>query len=85
MSCFVYILESVKRERFYIGSSMDPIRRLYYHNTTEKGFTSRYRPWKIVFTKEFHTKTEAMSTERMIKRWKSRKMVEKLIQFEINL
>ncbi|MCH7517073.1 MAG: GIY-YIG nuclease family protein, partial [Bacteroidetes bacterium] len=43
----LYILRSIKVYKYYVGISKNPRRRLEYHNTIEKGFTSRYRPWKI--------------------------------------
>ncbi|MCH7723113.1 MAG: GIY-YIG nuclease family protein [Bacteroidetes bacterium] len=81
----LYILRSIKDYKYYVGISKNPRRRLEYHNTIEKGFTSRYRPWKIVFTKKFKTKAEAMTAEKKVKGWKSKKMIEKLINGEIIL
>ena len=85
MSHFVYILKSKSADKYYIGSSLDPEIRLKYHNTIEKGFTSRYRPWEIVYTKEYSSKSEALAAERRIKSWKSKKKVIKLINGEIEL
>jgi putative endonuclease len=76
---YLYILKSGTADRYYVGNSLSPHRRLEYHNTFEKGFTSRYRPWKIVFTKEFPSKAEAHAAETKIKGWKSRRMIERLI------
>jgi putative endonuclease len=85
MLYFVYILKSLSADKYYIGSSSDPERRLIYHNTIEKGFTSRYRPWDIVYRKEYSNKSEALSAERKIKSWKSKKKVKKLIRGEIDI
>ena len=85
MSHFVYILKSKSADKYYIGSSLDPEIRLKYHNTIEKGFTSRYRPWEIFYTKEYSSKSEALAAERRIKSWKSKKKVIKLINGEIEL
>ena len=84
MSYYVYILKSQSANKYYIGSSENPERRLIYHNTIEKGFTSRYRPWKIVYQKEYETKEQAQIAERKIKSWKSRKMIERLISGEFS-
>lgn len=65
--------------------SENPVRRLEYHNTIEKGFTSRYRPWEIVFTKEYSDKISAMAAESKIKKWKSKKMITLLIEGKISL
>jgi len=79
---YLYILKSETADRYYVGISSNPQRRLEYHNSFEKGFTSRYRPWRIVFAKEYPSKTEAHAAETMVKDWKSRKMIEQLLTGE---
>ncbi len=83
MAHYIYILKSKTADKYYIGSSENPERRLEFHNTIEKGFTARNRPWEIVFTQEFTSKTVATKVERKIKSWKSRKMIERVINREI--
>lgn len=85
MAYFLYILQSEHSGVFYTGSSDNPQRRVHFHNTIETGFTSRYRPWKIVFTKEYPTKHLAQQAERKVKSWKSRKMIEQLINGTIEI
>jgi putative endonuclease len=85
MSYYLYILQSQLNRKFYTGSSDDPKRRLLFHNSIEKGFTARYRPWKLVFAKEFPSKSLAQKAERKIKSWKSRLMIERLIKGEVTL
>ncbi|MDH4071194.1 MAG: GIY-YIG nuclease family protein, partial [Ignavibacteria bacterium] len=80
---FLYILRSESSDRYYVGVSGNPERRLTFHNTVERGFTSRYRAWKIVSVRGFGTKKEAIAAEQMVKRWKSRRMIERLIDGEI--
>jgi putative endonuclease len=85
MTYFMYILYSLNGDRYYTGSSENPPRRVTFHNTIEKGFTSRYRPWKLVYTKEYKSKVLAQRAEKKVKSWKSRQMIEKLIAGEIQL
>ena len=85
MKYSLYILKSQVVDRFYVGSTENVERRLSYHNTIEKGYTSRYRPWALVFKQEFENKALAQVAERKIKKWKSRKMIEKIIRGEIKL
>jgi putative endonuclease len=85
MKHHVYILRSSSTDKYYIGSSENPERRLHFHNTIEKRFTSRYHPWEIAFQQEFESKQEAELAERKIKSWKSRKMIEKIIRGESSL
>lgn len=83
MPYYLYILKSKSADKYYTGISANTYTRLEYHNTLEKGFTSRYRPWEIVFTKEFNSKEEAAPAEKKIKTWKSKSMIEKVLKKEI--
>jgi len=65
--------------------SQNPANRLINHNTIEKGFTSRYHPWEIVYTTEYEIKEQAHLAELKVKNWKSKKMILKLIKGEITL
>jgi len=85
MEYHLYILKSLVVYKYYTGISKNPQRRLSYHNTVEKGFTSRYRPWELVFTKKFNNKAEAIVAEKKVKGWKSKVMIEKLISGKIKL
>jgi putative endonuclease len=85
MKFFLYILHSKTFDRYYTGVSSDPERRLLFHNSIEKGFTSKYRPWEIVFVKEFQDKASAMIVERKIKSWKSKKRIKDLLNKIISI
>ncbi len=85
MRYFLYILKSKSIDKFYVGISQNPERRLEYHNSFEKGFTSRYRPWEIVFTLMFPSKEDAAKMEKKIKSWKSSKMIKRVIEGDIVL
>lgn len=80
MKYFVYILQSEKDESFYIGYSENPIVRLEKHNSSKTGYTSTKKPWKIVYTEEFRTKSEALKREKFLKRQKNRSFYERLIK-----
>jgi putative endonuclease len=64
----VYILYSKSLEKYYIGMSEDPDKRLEFHNKGRRGWTKRGVPWEMVFQKEFPTHLEAARAERFIKR-----------------
>ena len=44
---YVYILESVDGEHFYVGIADDVSARLTRHNAGEVPHTSKYRPWRV--------------------------------------
>ena len=83
--CSLYILYSEEADRYYAGISRDPYRRLVFHNSMERGFTSRYRPWKLLYVKEYPSRIEAQRAEKKVKSWKSRKMTEKVIKGELSV
>jgi len=60
----VYVLYSEKHDKIYIGESSDVERRLYYHNEGPgKGWASRFRPWKLVYTEECKDRSQALKRE----------------------
>ncbi len=64
----VYVLFSEKFNKHYVGFTSDLESRLLSHNVlATKGFTIKYRPWKIIYTKIFDSKKEAMEYELWLK------------------
>ncbi|SOD20434.1 GIY-YIG nuclease family protein [Pedobacter xixiisoli] len=74
-----YILYSASRNKYYIGSTSDLVKRLAKHNTNHKGFTGKTGDRKIVYAETFELKEQASKREKQIKSWKSRTAIEKLI------
>lgn len=79
MSYYVYIIQSQKDNSFYIGYSQDPEKRLIKHNNSSKGYSSTKKPWVLVYTEKFSTKTEAIKREKFLKKQKNRDFYLKLI------
>jgi len=77
---YVYILYSRKIDKYYIGYSENPQKRLEFHNSEfNKIWSRRGQPWELRLTIKFDTKTEALHSERFIKRKKSRAYIEAVI------
>jgi putative endonuclease len=76
---FVYIIYSKIRNRYYIGSTSNITLRVEKHNTNHSGFTGNTGDWILKFQENFPTKTQALTREKQIKSWKSRKLIEILI------
>lgn len=68
---YLYILQSIKNSRFYIGHTNELLNRLKEHNSGKTRSTKAYAPWKIVYTEVFETKSEAYRREIEIKSYKS--------------
>jgi putative endonuclease len=79
MSFYTYILYSKSKDRYYIGSCSDLSQRLKRHNDGATPSTKPGRPWIVVWSISFATKTEALKKENYLKRMKSRVLIEKLI------
>jgi len=75
----VYILQSSKNERYYIGYTSDILQRLTYHNSGKNKSTKPGIPWSIVFQEQCQTKKEAWIRERQIKSYKGGEAFKKLI------
>jgi len=76
---YVYILQSLKNSSYYIGYTEDLNERLVMHNAGRVKGTKYRRPFIIVYTEIYSTATEARKREYYIKRQKSRKFIEDLI------
>ncbi len=76
---YVYILKSKKNNKYYIGSTNNPSRRLLEHNEGKTKSLKYIRPLKLVFKKEFNNLFDARKMEINLKRLKSRKIIEKII------
>jgi putative endonuclease len=79
MEYYVYILYSQSKDRYYTGYSHNPDERLVEHNLGATTSTRPGRPWVLVYTEKFSDKGSAIKRESEIKRMKSRKYIENLI------
>ena len=77
---YVYILYSAYLDKYYVGYTSDISGRLRRHLSNHKGFTGSAPDWKVVYTESYPSKEAAYLRERQIKKWKSRKMIEKIIK-----
>ena len=87
MPFWLYIIQSESTGRYYIGSTGDLNRRVRQHNDpeyTSSKTTKRFRgPWKLIYSERFKTRSQAMSRERQLKSWKSRKAIQHLIEAQL--
>ncbi|WP_166920116.1 GIY-YIG nuclease family protein [Flavobacterium poyangense] len=77
----VYILYSEKFNKSYTGFTSNLIQRFKSHNLLEtKGYTLKFRPWKVIYVEFFNSKVEAMKKEKYLKSGIGREFVKNLIQ-----
>ncbi|EZH73903.1 excinuclease ABC subunit C [Aquimarina atlantica] len=75
----VYILFSETIDMYYVGHTANIKDRLVRHNQGRSKSTKRGIPWRLMYSESFKTKPEAYQREMQIKKKKSRKYIENLI------
>ena len=80
MKYYVYIIQSKKNGKFYIGFMDDVERRITQHNSGRNKSTKSGVPWELKLKEEFDNRKSAMNREKQIKDKKSRKYIEWLIK-----
>jgi putative endonuclease len=76
----VYILYSEKFNKNYTGFTSNLIERFKSHNHLgTKGYTLKFRPWKVIHVEFFNSKSEAMQREKYLKTGMEREFIKNLI------
>jgi putative endonuclease len=60
---FLYILQSKKTLRHYIGHTANVENRLQQHSQGGTRSTKPYRPWRLIYAEQFENKTDAAKRE----------------------
>ena len=63
-----YILYSSRINRYYTGQTTNLMRRREEHNRGKTTFMAKGVPWKLIYSKEFYSRNEAIKLERLIKK-----------------
>ena len=63
MEYFVYFLKSTAKNRFYIGYTIDLVKRLKEHNSGRTKSTKPYIPWEVFYSEKFSSRTDACKRE----------------------
>ena len=76
---YLYILISEKTNRYYIGSSNNPEKRLGEHNSGKTKSLIRQRPLILVFKQKFASDIESRRMEFKLKKFKNRKIIDRIV------
>ena len=80
---YVYGLYSPEYKKIYVGYTSDLEKRLYFHNNSmESHYTSRFRPWIIIYYEGLPEKKEAMMREKQLKTARGRQFIKSYIPKE---
>ena len=76
----VYILFSDKFHKNYTGYTSNLIERFKSHNLLgTKGYTLKFRPWRLIHVEFFQSKSDAMKKEKYLKSGIGREYIQNLI------
>lgn len=65
---YVYIIQSIKfPKQVYTGFSEDIDGRLADHNKGKSAYTSKFKPWKMIYYCVFNDKKKALAFEKYLK------------------
>ncbi|MEK7518421.1 MAG: GIY-YIG nuclease family protein [Patescibacteria group bacterium] len=70
--CYVYVLQSLRDRKLYIGYTGDVAERLKAHNAGQNVSTANRRPLKLIFFEGFLTAAEARRREAYFKTTKGK-------------
>jgi len=79
MFYYVYILQSLKNESFYIGYTTDLKKRVREHNNGQSLATKPFRPYRIIFYEAFLDRIDAKNREEYLKGGYGRKTIKKML------
>jgi len=67
MTYYLYILRSLKDKKHYTGISSNVEKRLAQHNSGKTRSTKIRRPFILIYTEEFNSRSEAREREKYLK------------------
>ena len=77
MKYYVYILLSLKNNDIYVGSTADLQNRIRLHNQGKVKSTKPYKPWKLLESREYTSRSEAATQEMFLKNHQQKKLLKK--------
>ena len=64
---YVYFIESISSEEYYIGYSTNLRQRIQAHNEGKNRSTKRYKPWRLIFYEAYRDEHDAKRREKYLK------------------
>ena len=77
MNYYVYVLKSGQNGDLYVGSTEDVENRLRLHNGGRVKSTKGYRPWVLMETRTFSSRSEAVAVEKFLKTGQQKEILRK--------
>ena len=77
---YIYILQSLRDGRYYVGSTSNLEQRLRHHLSGATPSTKRFGAVKMVLSQEYQSLAEARLIEKKLKKFKRKDFIEKIIR-----
>ncbi len=77
MKYFVYFLKSLKNGDIYVGSTTDVSNRFALHNAGRVKSTKGYKPWILLGSIEYNSRSEAVKMEQFYKTGQQKEILKK--------
>ena len=78
MGYWLYVLHSKTKEKYYIGQTGDLEDRIRRHNGGRSKYTKDGKPWELMYSEEYATRSEAVRRELYLKSPSGWKELEKI-------
>jgi len=76
---YVYVISNKTRKYIYVGITNNLSRRIAEHNSGYNKTTRTYRPFKLILSEEFTTRTTAREREKYLKSGIGKEFLKRLV------
>jgi len=76
---YVYVIRSESSGKLYTGQTDNLARRIDAHNKGLSRYTNKRGPWKLVYSEELNTRTDALKREKFLKSGKGREFLRTIL------
>ncbi len=76
---YLYILINLKRNKTYVGVTDNVDRRIKNHNEGKSKYTSKFRPWKLLYCENAESYNAVRKRERYFKSGAGRRNIKQLV------
>ncbi len=80
MFFYVYVLKSIRSNKFYIGYTENLKRRVKEHNDGKNLSTKPFKPYKLIFYEAFLNRLDAKNREAYLKGGYGNKTIKKMLK-----
>lgn len=77
---YVYVIESLVNQRFYIGYTSDIVKRIKEHNQGLNFSTKIYKPWECIYYEACLEESDAMRRERYLKTTQGNRLLKRRLK-----